>query len=56
MVSLCCCFHNDDPGGNVNSSHRGFMYTLFNKVYLLVNQTVQLGLLYSHVISNHANF
>lgn len=31
MVSLCCCFHNDDPGQNVNSSHRGFMYTLFNK-------------------------
>ncbi|KAF9674234.1 hypothetical protein SADUNF_Sadunf10G0106300 [Salix dunnii] len=31
MVSLCCCFHNDGPGENVNSSHRGFMHTLFIK-------------------------
>lgn len=56
MVSLCCCFHNDDPGENVNSSHRGFMHTLIIKVHLLVNQTVQLGFLYSHMINNHADF
>ncbi|KAJ6718587.1 ZINC FINGER RING/FYVE/PHD-TYPE [Salix purpurea] len=31
MVSLCCCLHNDDPGENVNSSHRGFMHTLIVK-------------------------